>query len=83
MTQDLKTIFSENMRCIPCVETAEGEIYLEPSEDGKHIVYGGVCNCGVIPSGEVEYDFDMSFEWNIQEVCDTILEEFGYPEFED
>ena len=75
----LKDIWDSEMQREPVIETEQGVIYLQPSEDGKFIQYGTVTNTGMLIDGEVEYDFDFSLDWNIQNVVDEIFEKYGYP----
>lgn len=79
---ELERIWKENMHREPVLETENGVIYLQPSADGKYIEYGTVTNTGLIVQGSVEYDFDMSFYWNLEAVADQIYEENGYPKEE-
>ena len=79
----LKDIWDSEMQREPVIETEQGVIYLQPSEDGKFIQYGTVTNTGMLVDGEVEYDFDFSLDWNIQNVVDEIFEKYGYPLNED
>lgn len=83
MEKSLKEIWKEEMKRMPIIETAEGEIYLQPSDDGKFIEYGSITNSGILVDGEFEYDFDHSLDANIQAVAEEIFDKFGYPDFDE
>lgn len=83
MEKSLKEIWKEEMKRMPVIETAEGEIYLQPSDDGKFIEYGSITNSGILVDGEFEYDFDFSFDENLQAVAEEIFDKFGYPDFDE
>ena len=80
--KNLKKIFDDAFSggTIPAIETANGVMYLEPK--GDKIIIGGATNAGVIPQYEFDYDFDQSFDWNIQGMIGQVLEKEGYPEDE-
>lgn len=76
-TEDqLKNLFNEHVNNMPCLETAEGEFYCEPQKN--KIVFGIVCNTGLIPTDEFDYDFDMSWSYNFQSMVESMLEKYGY-----
>lgn len=66
------------LKVLPIIETAEGEFYFEPSEDGSKIIYGSMTNAGIIPEGEIEYDCHKSLDWHIQGLAEELLEKHGY-----
>ena len=59
----------------PCFIIGDDVIYFESDEDDKHIVYGTICNCGLIPQGCFEYDFDFSLDSNLQALYEQIIDE--------
>ena len=83
MEKLLKEIWKEEMKRRPRIETAEGERYLQPSDDGKFIEYGSITKSGILVEGEFEYDFDSSFDENLQAVAEEIYEKCGYPDFDE
>lgn len=70
--EDLKTIWKEQMKRDPIIDTPDGPVYLQPSEDGKSIEFGTMTNNGMIVDGSVEYDFDYSLDTNLDTVYDEI-----------
>jgi hypothetical protein len=72
--------WKEEMKNYPVIETAQGVVYFEPSEDGTKIIYGSMTNGGIIPEGEIEYEPDKSLDWHIQGLADEIFEKYSYPE---
>ena len=77
-TEQLKNLFNEHVTNMPCVGTSEGEFYCEPQ--GEKIVFGMVCNTGLIPTDVFEYDFDMSWDYNFSGMVEAMLEKYGYIE---
>ena len=82
MISDLHKRWEEEMKVSPCIETASGVIYFEPSEDGTKILFGGVTNTGLCPTGEIEYEPDESLDYHIQGLVEKVFEMYGYPEGE-
>lgn len=78
--EQLKQLFEEAISGgkMNCFETAQGVIYFEPK--GEKLIFGGVTNTGIIPQYEFDYDFEQSFDWNLQGMAEQIMEEEGYPE---
>lgn len=78
-TEELKKIFADAFKDgkMNCFETAKGIVYVEPQ--GEQLVYGGMTNAGIIPEYKFDYDFDQSFDWNLQGHIEQIMEEEGYP----
>lgn len=74
----LQQRWEEEMRNYPIIDTADGPIYFEPSEDGTKIIYGSMTNGGIIPEGEIEYEADKPLDWHIQGIADEIFEKHGY-----
>ena len=81
--EELKKIFEDAFKNgkMNCFETAKGVVYLEPQ--GEQLVYGGMTNGGIIPEYKFDYDFNHSFDWNLQGHIEQIMEEEGYPIDED
>ena len=77
-TDQLKNLFNEHVTNMPCLGTAEGVFYCEPQ--GEKIVFGLVCNTGLIPTDEFDYDFDMSWDYNFSGMIEAMLEKYGYIE---
>ena len=75
-TVDLENLFNEHVTNMPCLETAEGVFYCEPQ--GNKIVFGSVCNTGLIPTDSFNYDFNMSWSYNFQSMVESMLEKYGY-----
>ena len=61
----------------PCVETKEGVIYIEYDPSRNVLKYGTATNTGLLEDGNVEYDKDMTMQWNMQNVIDEIFDKFG------
>jgi hypothetical protein len=58
---------------IPCFSIDnEGEYYFEPTEHG--FLVGTMCNCGLLKKFEYEYDNDFSFDENLQEMYEQLIE---------
>ena len=78
--EKLKKIFEDAFKNgkMNCFETAKGVVYVEPQ--GEQLVYGGMTNGGIIPEYKFDYDFNHSFDWNLQGHIEQIMEEEGYPE---
>ena len=74
--EQLKNLFNEHVTNMPCLETAEGVFYCEPQ--GEKIVFGTICNVGLIPTDEFDYDFDMSWDYNFSGMIEAMLEKYGY-----
>lgn len=81
--EELKKLFDDAFKGgkMNCFETAKGVVYVEPQ--GEQLVYGGMTNGGIIPEYKFDYDFDQSFDWNLQGHIEQIMEEEGYPIDED
>ena len=77
-TVDLKNLFNEHVTNMPCLETSEGVFYCEPQ--GNKIVFGSVCNTGLIPTDGFEYDFNMSWDYNFSGMVEAMFEKYGYIE---
>lgn len=77
--EELKKIFEDAFKGgkMNCFETAKGVVYVEPQ--GEQLVYGGMTNGGIIPEYKFDYDFNHSFDWNLQGHIEQIMEEEGYP----
>lgn len=53
-------------------------VYFEYQPDTNKLVAGGATNIGIVPDYEQEYDFDYSFDQNLQGFYETIQEQIGY-----
>ena len=81
--EELKDLFEATFRGgkLNCFETKQGVIYFEPK--GEKLVFGDMTNAGIIPQYEFDYDFEHSFDFNMQGMVDQIMETEGYPIDED
>ena len=77
--EELKKLFDDAFKGgkMNCFETAKGVVYFEPQ--GEQLVYGDMTNGGIIPEYKFDYDFNHSFDWNLQGHIEQIMEEEGYP----
>ena len=60
----------ENAENIGILELENGE-YFHVVKTDTHLVFGGVCNVGLLESGNMKIDTDFSLDENLQ----TLLEE--------
>ena len=58
----------------PVVSTTAGEVYFQLAED-LYWEWGGVSNTGMLVEERVPYDKDKSFDGNIYEIIEHIMEE--------
>jgi len=57
---------------IPCFETNTGEVYIEPTDMGFAV--GTACNIGLLKDFEFIYDSDFSFDENLNELNEQIID---------
>ena len=75
--EELKRIYSniyDGVNRMPALEIDDTNIiYFEPQ--GNQIVWGGITNAGLIPDYTFDYDYDLSFDSNIQYMTEQVIEQ--------
>ena len=61
----------------PCFEFGDGPVYLQLGKDGGTIEYGTVCNTGMLVDGVYEFDFDETYQYNLQQLQEVLEEKYG------
>lgn len=61
----------------PCFEFEDGLVYLQLGKDGGTIEYGTVCNTGMLVDGVYEFDFDETYQYNLQQLQEVLEEKYG------
>lgn len=64
----------------PCFDTGEGAVYFQVGKDGGTIEFGTACNTGLLVDGVYEFDFDETYQWNLQELGEVIQEKYNLNE---
>lgn len=57
--------------------------YIDYNPEENTLIAGGATNAGIIPEYLVNYDFDYSFDQNLQNLVDTVDEQEGYGEMQE
>ena len=60
-----------------------GYKYIDYNPEENTLIAGGATNTGIIPEYSVNYDFDYSFDQNLQNLVDTVDEQEGYGEMQE
>ena len=55
-------------------------VYLDYDPENNQLIAGGATNSGIVPNYTQEYDFDYSFDQNLQAFIETIESQVGYGE---
>lgn len=61
-----------NEGIIPCFEINTGLVYFEPTDKGFAV--GTACNIGLLKDFEFIYDSDFSFDENLNELNEQIID---------
>lgn len=82
-TQKLSEIFAEHTKhaTIKGITTDSDFFYINPNDETNQIEFGYVFNTGFSPVHEFDYDFDMSWEYNFEEMLEWMYVEYGYVEY--
>lgn len=59
-----------------CFEFGDGPVYLQLGKDGGTIEYGTVCNTGMLVDGVYEFDFDETYQYNLQQLQEVLEEKY-------
>lgn len=61
------------------IELENGNFYYFERR-GNKLVAGSICNWGVIPLVEIDYDLDETYEGNLERLYEAVVEFDIYPE---